>query len=99
MHYSIFGQRTGLKVAELAWRLVPACSAEPGAIGPSQVRCAAYCRAIYLEAGGNLMDTVDNYQHGESERMIDESSPTTRSHDVYSSPKTNRDLSFIRKCS
>jgi aryl-alcohol dehydrogenase-like predicted oxidoreductase len=65
MRYRIFGQRTGLKVAELA-------------LDTSMFGRAWGYRAEPGEAGGNLMDSADNYQHGESEQMIGESSPTTR---------------------
>jgi aryl-alcohol dehydrogenase-like predicted oxidoreductase len=69
MRYKTFGQRTGLKVSELAlgagmFGRTWGCGAEPDAV-----------RSIlqgYVEAGGNFIDTADNYQHGESERLIGE---------------------------
>lgn len=69
MRYKIFGQRTGLRVSELAlgagnfgtrWG--------HGAVRPE----AQKVFDSYVEAGGNFIDTADSYQFGESEELVGE---------------------------
>jgi len=69
MRYRIFGQRTGLKVSELA--LGTGMFGRTWGYGaePDEVR---RIRLGYVEAGGNFIDTADNYQLGEAERLIGE---------------------------
>lgn len=69
MRYRIFGQRTGLKVSELALGAGMFGTTFGYGAQPDEVR-----RILqgYAEAGGNFIDTADNYQLGESERLIGE---------------------------
>ncbi|EPX56210.1 norsolorinic acid reductase [Cystobacter fuscus DSM 2262] len=69
MRYKIFGQRTGLKVSELALGAGMFGTAYGYGAEPDEVR-----RILrgYAEAGGNFIDTADNYQLGESETLIGE---------------------------
>jgi aryl-alcohol dehydrogenase-like predicted oxidoreductase len=69
MRYRIFGQRTGLKVSELALGTGMFGTAFGYGASPDEVR-----RMLqgYAEAGGNFIDTADNYQLGESELLIGE---------------------------
>ena len=69
MRYRIFGRRTGLKVSELALGAGMFGTAFGYGSPPDEVH-----RILqgYAEAGGNLIDTADSYQHGESERLIGE---------------------------
>ncbi|WNG29112.1 aldo/keto reductase [Cystobacter fuscus] len=69
MRYRIFGQRTGLKVSELALGTGMFGTAFGYGAGPDEVRDIL---RGYTEAGGNFIDTADNYQLGESERLIGE---------------------------
>jgi len=69
MRYRIFGQRSGLKVSEIA--LGAGMFGKTWGYGaePDEVRSILQG---YVAAGGNFIDTADNYQHGESERLIGE---------------------------
>ncbi|WP_216842641.1 aldo/keto reductase [Arthrobacter sp. NEB 688] len=67
MQYTTFGRRTGLRISELAlgtgnfgtgW----GAGAEP------EVARAMFER--YVEAGGNVIDTADAYQAGQSEEIV-----------------------------
>lgn len=69
MRYRIFGRRTGLKVSELA--LGGGMFGTAWGYGAERDEVQAMI-ARYLDAGGNLIDTADNYQLGESERLIGE---------------------------
>lgn len=67
MKYKIFGKKTGLRVSELALGT--------GAFGTRWGHGAEPAEArklldIYLEAGGNFIDTADGYQVGESEEIL-----------------------------
>src|SRR5580693_10721778 len=67
MRYQIFGERTGLKVSELA--LGTGMFGQTWGYGapPEDVKRIL---AAYADAGGNFIDTADNYQHGVSETLI-----------------------------
>lgn len=67
MRYKIFGQGTGLKVSELALGTGMFGTSFGYGAGPDEVRLIL---RGYVEAGGNFLDTADNYQLGESERLI-----------------------------
>ena len=69
MRYRIFSQRTGLKVSEMALGAGMFGKAWGYGAEPDEVR-----RILqgYAAAGGNFIDTADNYQYGESERLIGE---------------------------
>lgn len=69
MRYRIFGQRTGLKVSELALGTGMFGTAFGYGARPDEVRSILHG---YAEAGGNFIDTADNYQLGESETLIGE---------------------------
>jgi aryl-alcohol dehydrogenase-like predicted oxidoreductase len=67
MRYRIFGERTGLKVSELA--LGTGMFGQTWGYGapPEDVKRII---AAYADAGGNFIDTADNYQHGVSETLV-----------------------------
>jgi aryl-alcohol dehydrogenase-like predicted oxidoreductase len=69
MRYKIFGERTGLKVAELALGTGMFGTSWGYGAEPDEVR---RIMQGYVEAGGNFIDTADNYQQGEAERLIGE---------------------------
>jgi len=67
MRYKILGQRTGLKVAQVALGTGMLGNALGYGTQPEEAR-----RILegYVAAGGNFIDTSDAYQAGESERLI-----------------------------
>lgn len=69
MRYTILGRRTGLRVSKLALGAGMFGTAFGYGAEPDEVR-----RILrgYAEAGGNLIDTADNYQLGQSEALIGE---------------------------
>ncbi|AKT41536.1 aldo/keto reductase [Chondromyces crocatus] len=69
MRYRMLGQRTGLKVSELALGGGMFGTAHGYGAEPDEAR-----RILegYLDAGGNFIDTADNYQLGQSETLIGE---------------------------
>lgn len=66
MHYRVLGQ-TGLRVSSLA--LGTANFGKRWGHGASEEEVAPIYRA-YREAGGNIIDTANNYQAGESEEIV-----------------------------
>jgi aryl-alcohol dehydrogenase-like predicted oxidoreductase len=67
MKYKIFGQKSGLRVSELALGT--------GNFGTrwghgSDAETSQKVFNTYVEAGGNFIDTADGYQLGESEEML-----------------------------
>jgi len=69
MNYKIFGRRTGLRVSELV------LGAGNFGTGWGHGADAAESRKIfdrYVEAGGNTIDTADDYQSGQSEKILSE---------------------------
>jgi aryl-alcohol dehydrogenase-like predicted oxidoreductase len=69
MRYEIFGERTGLSVSEMA--LGTGMFGRAWGYGASPEDAHRILRG-YAEAGGNFIDTADNYQHGEAELIIGE---------------------------
>ncbi|MGV3615604.1 MAG: aldo/keto reductase [Fimbriimonas sp.] len=69
MRYKLLGRQTGLRVSELA--LGTGMFGRTWGYGaePDEVR---HILRGYTEAGGNFIDTADNYQWGEAERQIGE---------------------------
>src|SRR2546425_11562738 len=61
MRYKIFSERTGLKVSELALGTGIFGQAWGYGATPEEVRRIV---AGFADAGGNFIDTADNYQHG-----------------------------------
>jgi aryl-alcohol dehydrogenase-like predicted oxidoreductase len=66
MHYRIFG-RTGLKVSQLA---LGAANFGTGWGYGSDRETSKGVYEAYREAGGNFVDTADQYQFGQSEEML-----------------------------
>lgn len=69
LRYKILGRRTGLKVTDMVigsgmFGRTWGYGAEPDEIRSILQGC--------VEAGGNFIDTADNYQHGESDWLIGE---------------------------
>lgn len=69
MRYRLFGEHTGLRVSEVilgtgAFGTRWGYGAEPGE--------ARRMLDLYLDAGGNFIDTADSYQFGESEALLGE---------------------------
>ncbi|WP_433926814.1 aldo/keto reductase [Sorangium cellulosum] len=69
MRYKILGRRTGLKVSALA--LGTGMFGRTWGYGAAPDEARSILEG-YVEAGGNFIDTADNYQHGEAERLIGE---------------------------
>jgi len=69
MRYRIFGRRTGLRVSEIALGGGMFGTAFGYGAAPDEVHRML---DAYAEAGGNFIDTADNYQLGESETLIGE---------------------------
>lgn len=67
MRYRILGQHTGLRVSQAALGTGNFGTAWGYGADAAQAR-AMFDR--YLEAGGNFIDTADNYQVGESETLL-----------------------------
>jgi aryl-alcohol dehydrogenase-like predicted oxidoreductase len=67
MRYKIFGQRTGLKVSELA--LGTGMFGQTWGYGAT-LEDAKRIIDRFADAGGNFIDTADNYQHGVAETLI-----------------------------
>jgi aryl-alcohol dehydrogenase-like predicted oxidoreductase len=69
MRYQVFGQHSGLRVSQLALGT--------GNFGTAWGYGASFEEARlmfskYIEAGGNFIDTADNYQAGQSETLLSE---------------------------
>src|ERR1700674_2122956 len=67
MRYKIFGQRTGLKVSELA--LGTGMFGQTWGYGATPQDTKRIIDG-FANAGGNFIDTADNYQHGVAEMLI-----------------------------
>ncbi len=85
MRYRIFGRRAGLRVSELALGA--------GNFGTRWGHGAERAAAkkvfdAYAEAGGNFIDTADNYQFGESEELVGEFIAAERDRFVVASKYT-----------
>ena len=69
MRYKTFGRHSGLRVSELALGTGNFGTAWGYGAEPAEARKMF---ARYLEAGGNFIDTADNYQAGQSETLLSE---------------------------
>src|ERR1700680_984354 len=67
MRYKIFGERTGLKVSELA--LGTGMFGQTGDYGATPEDAKRIIDG-FADAGGNFIDTADNYKHGIAETLI-----------------------------
>src|ERR1700687_5858603 len=67
MRYKIFGERTGLKVSELA--LGTGMFGQTWGYGATPEDTKRIIDG-FADAGGNFIDTADNYQHGVAETLI-----------------------------
>lgn len=67
MNYKIFGQKTGLRVSELALGTGNFGTGWGHGAGP-EVSREIFGR--YIDAGGNFIDTADGYQGGQSEEIL-----------------------------
>lgn len=67
MKYKIFGNKTGLRVSELALG-TGTFGTRWGYGSPASEAVSVFNR--YIEAGGNFIDTADGYQVGESEEIL-----------------------------
>src|ERR1700675_4412324 len=67
MRYKIFGERTGLKVSELA--LGTGMFGQTGDYGATPEDTKRIIDG-FADAGGNFIDTADNYKHGIAETLI-----------------------------
>ncbi len=88
MRYKIFGQRTGLKVSEYA--LGTGLLGKRFGYGTEPEEARGILEA-YVGAGGNLIDTSDNYQWGDSEKLIGEFTVANRK-DLIIASKYSRSL-------
>lgn len=69
MRYQVFGKHTGLRVSQLALGTGNFGTAWGYGAEPEEAR-RMFGR--YIEAGGNFIDTADNYQAGQSETLLGE---------------------------
>jgi len=67
MRYQVFGRHTGLRVSQLALGAGNFGTAWGYGAEPEEAR-RMFGR--YIEAGGNFIDTADNYQAGQSETLL-----------------------------
>src|ERR1700674_2147869 len=67
MRYKIFGERTGLKVSELA--LGTGMFGQTWGYGATPDEAKRIIEG-FADAGGNFIDTADNYQHGVAETVV-----------------------------
>src|SRR6202163_3437024 len=85
MRYKIFGQRTGLKVSELA--LGTGMFGQTWGYGAT-LEDAKRIIGGFVDAGGNFIDTADNYQHGVSETVTGDAIASNRDDFVIASKFT-----------
>ncbi len=85
MKYKLFGTTTGLYVSEMVLGAAMFGISSGYGANPEEAR-AIFQR--YAEAGGNFIDTSDQYQLGESERLIGEFIAANRNDFVISSKYT-----------
>ncbi|KIF78890.1 oxidoreductase [Streptomyces sp. 150FB] len=79
MRYTTFGRHTGLRVSEYALGTANFGTLWGGGAGRADAR-KIFDR--FAEAGGTLIDTADNYQIGESEKLLGEFLESDRDHFV-----------------
>ncbi|GAA2268790.1 aldo/keto reductase [Kitasatospora cystarginea] len=82
MRYTTFGRRTGLRVSEFALGTANFGTLWGGGATKSEAR-KVFER--FADAGGTLIDTADNYQIGESEKLLGEFLAADRDHFVVTS--------------
>ena len=85
MRYKIFGERTGLKVSELA--LGTGMFGQTWGYGATPEEAKRIIEG-FADAGGNFIDTADNYQHGVSETTIGDVITSNRADFVIASKFT-----------
>ena len=85
MRYKIFGERTGLKVSELA--LGTGMFGQTWGYGATPEEAKRIIEG-FADAGGNFIDVADNYQHGVSETTIGEVIASNRDDFVIASKFT-----------
>ncbi|MGD3111882.1 aldo/keto reductase [Streptomyces sp. YGL11-2] len=79
MRYMTFGRNTGLRVSEYGLGTANFGTLWGGGANPEEAR-KIFER--FAEAGGTLIDTADNYQIGESEKLLGEFLAADRDHFV-----------------
>ncbi|HSC21763.1 MAG TPA: aldo/keto reductase [Solirubrobacterales bacterium] len=67
MRYTTFGRRTGLRVSQYALGTGNFGTRWGAGASPGEARATF---EAFAEAGGNFLDTADNYQFGESEELV-----------------------------
>ncbi|WP_020651746.1 aldo/keto reductase [Massilia niastensis] len=85
MKFKAFGRRTGLRVSQLA--LGTGNFGTGWGYGAERAEARAMFDR-YAEAGGNFIDTADNYQGGQSEQMVGEFIAAQRDHFVLATKYT-----------
>jgi aryl-alcohol dehydrogenase-like predicted oxidoreductase len=85
MRYQVFGRHTGLRVSAFALGCGNFGTAWGYGAEPAEAR-RMFDR--YLDAGGNFIDTADNYQAGESETLLGEFIGSRRDHLVLATKYT-----------
>lgn len=85
MQYTTFGRRTGLRVSELA--LGTGNFGTGWGYGSERDEAKAVFDG-YVAAGGNFIDTADNYQVGQSEQMLGDFIAADRDHFVLATKYT-----------
>jgi aryl-alcohol dehydrogenase-like predicted oxidoreductase len=89
MRYKIFGKRTGVRVSELA--LGTGMFGQTWGYGATPEEAKLIIEG-FADAGGNFIDTADNYQHGVSETIIGDVIAPNR-HDFVIASKFTRGAS------
>lgn len=83
MKYTVFGNKSGLRVSELA---LGTANFGTGWGHGSGSDVAKEIFDAYLHAGGNLIDTSDGYQFGQSEQILSEFINSERANLVVATP-------------
>ncbi|SDN15716.1 aldo/keto reductase [Streptomyces wuyuanensis] len=86
MRYTTFGRRTGLRVSQYALGTGNFGTGWGAGAEPDEAR-KMFDR--FAEAGGNFLDTADNYQFGESEKLLGRFLAADRDHFVLATKFTN----------
>jgi len=85
MQYTTFGRRTGLRISELA--LGTGNFGTRWGYGSEREEAKSVFDG-YVAAGGNFIDTADNYQVGQSEELVGEFIASDRDHFVVATKYT-----------
>lgn len=88
MRYKVFGEHTGLRVSELI--LGAGNFGTRWNYGAEPAEARRMCD-LYLEAGGNFIDTADSYQFGESESLVGDFLASNRDDLVVATKYTQSD--------